>query len=263
MSDESPAPVITVIAALLTAASAATDIMCFTRLGSVFASVMTSNIIFLGLAAARQSATLAEHSVVSFGGYVAGVALATRMAGHPKTAGLAWTRRVAATVLTELAVLAAFTGLWEATGTRPSGGTQLVMIALAAGAMGMQGAIVIAMGIGGVSTTYLTGTLTSLVGSLSGPRSARESREADLRRVLVIVALTASAAVSGWLIAEAPTATPAIPLAALAAVTVTGTAWLRSRPPAAPAPADSPATADSPAVGDGPVGADGPAAEDG
>ena len=38
---------LTAVAVLLTIGSAAMDVACFTRLGSVFASVMTSNILFL------------------------------------------------------------------------------------------------------------------------------------------------------------------------------------------------------------------------
>ena len=36
------------ISVLLTIGTAATDVACFTRLGSVFASVMTSNLVFTG-----------------------------------------------------------------------------------------------------------------------------------------------------------------------------------------------------------------------
>ena len=80
---------LTIVAALLTVGSAATDIMAFTRLGNVFASVMTSNIVFLGLAAARHSGSLALHAAVSFAGYAAGVLAGSRLARRPARTGAA------------------------------------------------------------------------------------------------------------------------------------------------------------------------------
>ena len=52
----------------------------FTRLGSVFTSVMTGNIVLWGLAVARGSLTLASHTAVAIGGYIAGVAVGTWVA---------------------------------------------------------------------------------------------------------------------------------------------------------------------------------------
>jgi uncharacterized membrane protein YoaK (UPF0700 family) len=225
----------TAVAVLLTMGSAATDIMAFTRLGSVFASVMTSNIVFLGLAAARHSGTLAVHAVVSFAGYVAGVTIASRLARHParSTPGLPWTRWVMAALAVEAAFLTAFTIGWEVTGARPAGGTQLVLIALATMAMGMQSAVVVVLNISGVATTYLTGTLTTLIDSVASPGEARGTakwREANARRALVLLALVVGALLAGLLVSGAPSAVPAIPLAALAIVLLIGATHLRGAP---------------------------------
>ena len=70
----------TVIAVALTFASGAMDVASFTRLGSVFTSVMTGNIVLWGLAAARGSLTLASHTAVAIVGYIAGVAGGSRIA---------------------------------------------------------------------------------------------------------------------------------------------------------------------------------------
>jgi uncharacterized membrane protein YoaK (UPF0700 family) len=222
----------TAVAVLLTMGSAATDIMAFTRLGSVFASVMTSNIVFLGLAAARHSGTLAVHAVVSFAGYVAGATIASRLARHPARGapGLPWTRWVLAALATEAAFLTAFTIGWEVTGTWPAGGTQLVLIALATMAMGMQSAVVVVLNISGVATTYLTGTLTTLIDSVASPGEARGTakwREANARRALVLVALVVGALLAGLLVSDAPAAVPAVPLVALAIVLLIGATHLR------------------------------------
>ena len=58
----------------------------FTRLGGVFTSVMTGNIVLWGLAAARGSLTLASHTAVSIAGYIVGVAGGTWVAHGVKDA---------------------------------------------------------------------------------------------------------------------------------------------------------------------------------
>src|ERR1700689_4586539 len=71
----------TVMAIALTFGSGVADVASFTRLGGVFTSVMTGNIVLWGLAAARGSLTLASHTAVSIAGYIAGVAWGTWI-GH-------------------------------------------------------------------------------------------------------------------------------------------------------------------------------------
>jgi uncharacterized membrane protein YoaK (UPF0700 family) len=79
--------VMTVIAVALTFTSGAMNVASFTRLGSVFTSVMTGNIVLWGLAAARGSLTLASHTAVAIVGYVAGVAAGSRIAVGSGAAG--------------------------------------------------------------------------------------------------------------------------------------------------------------------------------
>lgn len=235
---------LTIIAALLTVGSAATDIMAFTRLGNVFASVMTSNIVFLGLAAARHSGSLALHAAVSFAGYAAGVLAGSRLARRPARTGAAdaeaaassgdggsWTPWVVATLGAEAAVLIGFTIGWEVTGTHPSGGSEFLLIALATVAMGLQSAVVVVLDISGVGTTYLTGTLTSLLDSLASPgekRGTAQRRQANLRRAFALSALVVGALLAGLLISAAPATVPAIPLTTLAAVLLIGVTRLRT-----------------------------------
>jgi uncharacterized membrane protein YoaK (UPF0700 family) len=246
---------LTIVAALLTVGSAATDIMAFTRLGNVFASVMTSNIVFLGLAAARHSGSLALHAAVSFAGYAAGVLAGSRLARLPARKGAAdaeasagsgdsgsWTPWVVATLGAEAAVLIGFTIGWEVTGTHPSGGSEFLLIALATVAMGLQSAVVVVLDISGVGTTYLTGTLTSLLDSLASPgeeRGTAKRRQANLRRAFALSALVVGALLAGVLISAAPAAVPAIPLTTLATVLTIGVTRLHAATapePAAPAP---------------------------
>ena len=223
------------VAVLLTVGSAATDVACFTRLGSVFASVMTSNIVFLGLAAAQHSGRLAERAAIAVAAYVIGVAGASRLAaagrrpGHQDAAH--WSAWIAGALITEVVLLAVFTIGWQITGARPEGGAQLFLLAVAAMAMGLQSGVVAVMGLAGVSTTYLTGTLTSLVGSVASPGHGHGDN--NRRRVAALCALAAGAGLSGLLLATAQAAVPAVPLVMLLAVLAVGFIWLR---PAGPAP---------------------------
>jgi uncharacterized membrane protein YoaK (UPF0700 family) len=227
------ASALTTVAVLLTIGTAGTDVISFTKLGSVFASVMTSNIVLLGLAAARQSSTLAWHAAVSFAGYVLGVATASRLvrmgrrragdqgSGHEEKP---WSPWITATLIAELGVFVAFTVGWEITGTKPTGAAQLILLAVATFAMGMQSAVVVAMGIAGVTTTYMTGTLTTLIETIASPDRRNGT---DARRPIVLLALVAGAGLSGLLIATVPSAVPAIPLAMLIGVVVIGTGPVR------------------------------------
>ena len=71
--------IVTVIAVALTS-DWAMDVASFTRLGNVFAGVMTGNIVLWRLGMARLSLPLASHATVAIAGYVVGVAGA---AGSP------------------------------------------------------------------------------------------------------------------------------------------------------------------------------------
>jgi uncharacterized membrane protein YoaK (UPF0700 family) len=219
----------TAIAIALTFGSGAMDVASFTRLGSVFASVMTGNIVLCGLAAARGSISLVTHTVVAFLGYVAGVFAGTRIAWYRSTApgedggdtenGGTLAPHVTASLLAELALLAGLVVGWELTGSNPGGLVQFTLLAVAAAAMGIQASAVQQMGLTEVSTTYLTGTLTGLVGSLANP--ARSKRE-GLIRPGVLLGLAAGALLSGMLLAVAPAGVPALPVAALCLVIYLG-----------------------------------------
>ena len=225
---------LSVVAVLLTVGSAATDVACFTRLGSVFASVMTSNIVFLGLAAAQHSGRLAERAAIAVAAYVIGVAAASRLAGtgrRPDHQDAAyWSAWIAGALITEVVLLAVFTIGWQLTGAKPAGGAQLFLLAVAAMAMGLQSGVVAMMGLAGVSTTYLTGTLTSLVGSVASPGQGHGDNNG--RRVAALCALAAGAGLSGLLLATAQAAVPAVPLVMLLAALAVGFIWLLPADPA-------------------------------
>ena len=228
----------TAVAIVLTFASGASDVASFTRLGNVFTSVMTGNITLFGLSLARGSASLAAHTAVAFAGYVVGVVAATRIAWHyshrrpadpaapaapaAKASGGSWPPHMTLTLLTELTLLAGVLVGWELTGTRPAGGAQFVILVVAACAMGIQSAAVNQMGLGNVSTTFLTGTLTGLVSAIARPGS-----NPDARRTGVLVGLVAGAVLAGVLDAAAAALVPLLPLSGVAAAVALGSGRLR------------------------------------
>jgi uncharacterized membrane protein YoaK (UPF0700 family) len=229
----------TLIAIALTFGSGAMDVASFTKLGGVFTSVMTGNIVLCGLAAARASVSLIAHTATAFAGYVAGVAGGTRIAWYHTSRSAAgggsagsgaagggsgvWAPHVRAALLAELALLAGFAAGWWVSGSSPGGSLQFWLLAIAAAAMGLQASAVTQMGLSNVSTTYLTGTLTGLVDSLASP--GRRKRE-GLIRPGVLGGLAAGALLSGLLVKTAPVGVPALPVAALVVVVL-----LSSAPP--------------------------------
>jgi uncharacterized membrane protein YoaK (UPF0700 family) len=231
---------LTLIAIALTFGSGAADVASFTRLGSVFTSVMTGNIVLWGLSVARGSLTLASHTAVAVGGYVAGVAVGTWV-GHGARAASPGSSDaegvlpgyVLWVLLGELTMLAGFAVGWEISGASPAGWAQFSLLATLAAAMGMQSSAVKDMGLTEVSTTYLTGTLTGLVSSLVSPG---QDTPHGIRRFGVLIGLVAGASLSGLFVATAADGVPALPLVALITTLVLGTGpgwrpgWRSPRP---------------------------------
>jgi uncharacterized membrane protein YoaK (UPF0700 family) len=223
----------TVIAVLLTFASGASDVASFTRLGTVFTSVMTGNMVIFGLSLARGSVSLASHSAVAVAGYVTGVAVGTRVMWHHaarnggspgKPTGREWPPHVTLALLIEMAASAGVTAGWELTGSRPAGVAQFVILVLAACAMGIQSAAVNNMGLREVSTTYLTGTLTGLVSAIARP----DKTPAGRRRPGVLLGLVAGAILAGAFLATVPAVVPLLPLLAIAMAVALGSGRVRS-----------------------------------
>ncbi|MEV0696860.1 YoaK family protein [Saccharopolyspora sp. NPDC050389] len=219
--NEDGIPSLGAMTVVLAFGAGAVDVASFTRLGDVFSSVMTGNLVLLGLAIASASAPLAVHALVAFAGYVAGVAAGSRITGSPPPHGPLWPVRVTAVLLVEAVVLAGFAGGWVATGARPSGAWQLGLLVLASVGMGLQSAAM--RGLGSrtkVSTTYLTGTLTGVVAGLA---TGDRPRSFDVRGTAILLAVVAGAASGGIAMLVVPWALPLLPLAALAVVIGTAT----------------------------------------
>jgi uncharacterized membrane protein YoaK (UPF0700 family) len=193
---------------LLAVGSGAVNITSFLVLGKVFSSVITGNLVLLGLAAAGTQHGPALRSGLALAGYSAGVLIAAPIAGRGGRA--IWSPAVTAALCAELCLLLAFTAGWEANRQRP--GWQLALLILLAAAMGMQSAAV--RRLGSISATYLTGTLTGVLTALiTSSRPAGHWRD-----VGVIVALATGAGAGAALIRLAPAWLPALMLLPLGTV---------------------------------------------
>ncbi|HLH99208.1 MAG TPA: YoaK family protein [Acidimicrobiales bacterium] len=222
--------------ATLAFASGSLDVVAFLRLGHVFATVMTSNLVFVALAAVTGDGALGLRAAVALGCFMVGVAAASAVSPPSGDESRLGAPRLTVLLAAELAVLLAYTGLWMAAGPRPGGATQLALLGLVTLAMGAQSAVGRNLGTPEAGTTYLTGTLTGVVSHLALGR--RPSRGA----VTSLLAILAGAAGGALLIT---TVAPATPLLAVAAVAVSG--WLSwRRRPRRGAPSDPPPVAPEP-----------------
>ena len=204
---------------VLAGTSGALDAFGFLALGGVFASVMTGNLVLLGLGAGTRAGSLAAHAAVAIGAYAAGVLVGARSArGRRPADGGGWSRRLQVLVLVELLLVAGVALAWQLVPHRASTGSQLALVAAAAGAMGLQSATVrIATG-NGLSTTYLTGTLTGVaMAVVDGGRLRQEWEGLSVLGAALLGAGVAGAVVSAW-----SAAGPLLPLVLLVAALLVG-----------------------------------------
>jgi len=203
-----------VLVVVLTVTTGALDAVSYLRLGQVFSSVITGNLVLLGVAAGQQTATLALHAGLALAGYGTGVVAGGRLAGTPQHGQPVWPVQVTATLGAELAVLVAFSAGWLAAGGHPAGDGQLALLVLAAAAMGMRSTAV--RRLGPMSTTYLTSTLTGLLTALAISRWPAEWQ----RSSGVLIAIVAGAALGVVTALLSPLWVPAVVLVPLSAVLV-------------------------------------------
>jgi uncharacterized membrane protein YoaK (UPF0700 family) len=151
---------------LLAGAAGSLDAISYLGLGHVFTANMTGNTVLLGVALSQRDIPAVLRNAVALVGFGVGVALGTAIAGRGRPGGR-WPRIVTVTLTVELAALLLYALIWHLVDT-PSGGSASALILLSAGAMGIQSEAVRCLKISGVSTTYITGTLTNLTASLVG-----------------------------------------------------------------------------------------------
>lgn len=153
---------------LLAWAAGSVDAIGFLGLNHVFTANMTGNTVLLGLSLGQGHGLAALSNFIALAGFAAGVALGALIVEKGSKPG-AWDRRVTAALFLEAMMLAAFTLLWHLApqGREPGSEVLYLLIAFTALAMGIQSAAVRRLNLPGVATTYVTGTITSLISGLT------------------------------------------------------------------------------------------------
>ena len=196
---------------LLTLVTGATDATGFLKLGGAFTSVMTGNMVLLGVAVGRQSESLASHAGLALIGYVTGSLFGARVAGHAARSDAVWPRQVTNALAVELLLFGVFAVGFEIAGGNPTGAFASTLLTLNAAALGVQSAAVLRFGISGLSTTYLTGTLTTAIARLPHP----DRLKGHERSLVILAALVVGAGIGAVLSVDAARAEPALQLVIL------------------------------------------------
>lgn len=197
---------------LLSLAAGGTDALSLLALG-VFTSAMSGNAILLGIAVGQGSLPGASRSALAFGGYAAGVAVASAMGSRTRTV-----------LLAEAALLGAFAGLWPVQvyairfPIALSPAFLPVLTIMAGAAMGLQAQAARRMSAHGINTVVFTSTLTDIVGALTAIALGRVPRKVTPRTMSQIGAFVLYIAGAAALDALALHDLPLAPLATFACV---------------------------------------------
>ena len=143
------------------------DAVSYLALDRVFTAMMTGNTVLLALAIGQGEAAAVLRSVLALVGFSAGAALGALIVLRGESRG-EWPPGVTAALALEGVLLGGFTVVWHVAGAARTSGATNLLIVLSGLAMGVQAAAVRHLGVPGVATTYLTGTLTSLMAELVG-----------------------------------------------------------------------------------------------
>jgi uncharacterized membrane protein YoaK (UPF0700 family) len=196
----------------LTFAAGSVDAVALLRL-DVFTAVMTGNIVLLGLAVGQGAFANALRSILALLAYSGGVVAGARIVGAVGN-GTQWSPKVTRALAVEWALQAAFLVVWLSTNAAPDGAGAAALIAFSGAAMGIQAATARALA-PGMSTTYVTGTLTGLLSELSALGAVSGDRR---RRGSIVVALALGAVAGAFALKFFPMVAPAIPLGVVGAV---------------------------------------------
>lgn len=139
-------------------AGGSVDAATYLGIGHAFPANMTGNTVLIALAIVRGAGSEALRSGLALAGFCIGVVIGTFLIQGRRQ----WPANAALTLAFEAIVLAVLLLWWALIGLQP----RYVLIAIAAVAMGAQSTAVRVSRVGGVSTTYVTGTLTSALAGL-------------------------------------------------------------------------------------------------
>ncbi len=203
---------------LLTLTAAWIDMLSYLSLGRVFASFMTGNFLFIGLGVAQGNSGLLIRALVAVLVFLVGVTFGSFCLERApqQQSGPAWHHTFARYLLLEWLLLLVYAILWRVTSNlSQQAGVQILLLCVAALAMGIQGALVWAFKIPGVVADALTATLITLGQRFAhgldhrGPES-REWRWSSIFLALLCLVYVASALVVA--LTSAFILTPVVPV---------------------------------------------------
>lgn len=209
---------------VLTVVTGVADAIGFLALGGAFSSVMTGNMVLLGLASTGADWELARHVGLAIVSFVIGVATGTWISGQSSSGDSVWPPRVSAALGVEAVLLLSFLVVWEVTLADRDVLIEQLLLGLAALSLGIQSSAVQRFGVPGLSSTYLTGTLTKLVAGLAGGKPFRE----QLPGLVILLALIAGAAIGGLVVTTLPWLAPILMAGPLLAV-ITAASFLHHK----------------------------------
>lgn len=162
---------------VLTCAAGLVDAISYLEMGHVFTAMMTGNTVLLALAIGQGELMAALRSTLALVAFSVGAAGGAMMLRRGRARG-EWPAIVTATLAIEAMILGVFGAMWHVKGAaaRPDDAVIVVLIALSGLAMGIQAAAVRHLGVPGVASTYITGTLTSLMAELVTGSATRHLR---------------------------------------------------------------------------------------
>lgn len=205
---------------LLTFAAGMMDALSYFQ-NHVFTANMTGNAVVLGLSLAGSERSRALPTAVSFASFALGAFFGAVVLIRLKT-NQNWHEDLKVGTALELPWLAAFASLYFISPPPSSGAIALALTATAACAMGIQSVAAWRLRIAGVSTTFITGTLTAAAIQLAAKDSgAVESDERSPSLLVTILAVyVLAAAVGAGLSMARVTAVAIIPFLIVGAVEV-------------------------------------------
>ena len=168
----------------LAAASGATDAIGYLSLGHVFTSAMTGNLVLLGISLGHRNGLRAGRVLVSLVCFMVGAALGARIARTPQPDDPVWPQAVTAALAIEAPIFIAYAACWWAEGARPDFVAKVVLLGLGAIILGIQSSAMQRFG-AALNATFLSGSLTLLVGQLATGHRFRDNRH----HLLVLVGL--------------------------------------------------------------------------
>jgi len=151
----------------LTWAAGSVDAISYLGLDHVFTAMMTGNTVLLGLALAQGEVLAVLRSIIALMGFAIGVFIGAIIVERDSQP-VEWPEAVTGALVVEATILGLFSAISYLIGEGRSAGAVYLLITLLAFAMGIQSAAVRRLGVPGIATTYITGTLTSLMIDLLG-----------------------------------------------------------------------------------------------